>query len=196
MSSSPARVCVLVICGVPASGKSTLAAAAAACLGWPVVSSDLVRKGTAGVAPAQRAGPAYYTAGFSRLVYRELGARSAARARACGAVIADGTFRRRDDRDAFTAGLAGAAPVLYAECRACLPVLLARAAGRDRQPGQASDATVAIVAREHSQWQPLDEVPAGHHVAIGTDQPHIVSLAELTSLIRAHSSIPLEARTG
>ena len=62
---SPVRPCALVICGVPASGKSTLAAAVSASLGWPTMSSDLVRKELAGVAAAERAGPAHYTAEFS-----------------------------------------------------------------------------------------------------------------------------------
>ena len=183
MSSLPAVSCVLVICGVPASGKSTLAAAAASWLGWPALSSDLVRKELAGVAASERAGPARYTAEFSLAVYAELGARAAACARACGAVIVDGTFRRRGDRAAFTAALDDAAPALYAECCAPLPVLLARAAARDREPGQASDATAVVVAAEHGRWQPLDEVPGGRRIALSTDRPLAMSLAELTTLV-------------
>jgi uncharacterized protein len=183
MLTSPARACALVICGVPATGKSTLAAVAAARLGWPVISSDLVRKELAGIAPTERAGTAHYTATFSQIVYAELGARAAACVQTRGAVIVDGTFRRRADRAAFTTAFGEAAPVLYAECRAPLSVLLARAADRDRQPGQVSDATAAVVTREHDRWQPLDEVPAGHRIAISTQQPPAVSLAELISLI-------------
>jgi len=183
MSPLPAVSCVLAICGVPASGKSTLAAAAAARLGWPALSSDLVRKELAGVAAAERAGPAHYTAEFSLAVYAELGARAAACARARGAVIVDGTFRRRGDRAAFTVALDDAAPVLYAECRVPLPVLLARAAARDCQPGQASDATAAVVAAEYDRWQPLDEVTGGHRIALSTDRPLAMSLADLAALV-------------
>jgi predicted kinase len=38
-----------VICGVPAVGKSTLAAAVSAYLGWLAVSSDVTRKELAGI---------------------------------------------------------------------------------------------------------------------------------------------------
>ena len=67
-------------------------------------------------------------------------------------------------------------------CPCCWPVLLARAADRDRQPGQVSDATAAIVAGEHGRWQLLDEVPAGYRIAIRTEQPLAASLAGLGSL--------------
>lgn len=185
MRRSPfaARTCALVICGVPAAGKSTLAAEASGRLGWPVISSDLVRKELAGVSPSQRAGAASYTAAFSRAVYTELGTRAAACVRDEGGVIIDGTFRRCADRAAFTMAFGGAAPVLYAECRAPLPVLLARAADRDRQPTQASDATAAVVAREYGRWQALDEVPAEHRAVISTQQPPAAALDELISLI-------------
>ena len=48
---------VIIICGAPASGKSRLAAALSAVSGLPCVSSDVVRKQLAGLAPQQRGTP-------------------------------------------------------------------------------------------------------------------------------------------
>ena len=64
----------LVVCGVPASGKSHLADALGAMAGCPVLSSDVVRKELGGLAPHDRGTPSLYTAEVSARVYRELGA--------------------------------------------------------------------------------------------------------------------------
>jgi len=88
-TDASARPFALVICGVPASDKSTLAAAAARSLGLPEVNSDLVRKEMARIRPSDRGLPEHYTDSFSQLVYAELGRRAAAQARAHHGVIVD-----------------------------------------------------------------------------------------------------------
>ena len=178
------RPFALVICGVPAAGKSTLTAVAASVLGVSLVSSDLVRKELAGLSASDRALPGHYSDSFSRLVYAELGRRAAACAHARSGVIVDATFRRRRDRAAFVGAFGSAAPVLYAECHAPLRVLLGRAERRDGGGAPVSDATAEVVAREHGQWQPLDEIQAGHHVTICTDQAIALAAAELAAAIR------------
>jgi uncharacterized protein len=160
----PAGPYALVICGLPAAGKSTLAARASAVLAVPVLSSDVVRKALAGVGPGGRAGEQFYTGEFSHLVHAELGARAAALVAAGGAVIVDATFRRRADRDAFRQAFGPSGPLLYAEIR--VPVLLARAARRDRDGSAVSDADTAVVQREASRWQPLAEIPAARHLVL------------------------------
>jgi predicted kinase len=129
-----------------------------------------VRKELAGLAPAARAHPEHYSDAFSQLVYAELGRRAARHVRAHGGAIADGTFRRRRDREAFRSTFGAAAPVLFAELRAPLRVLAARAAVRDSQPRRISDATAQVVGRAFSEWQPLDEVPSAQHIIVRADQ--------------------------
>jgi uncharacterized protein len=177
------RSCALVICGVPASGKTTLAGAAARRLGWPLIGTDHVRKQLAGMGPGDPAGPVCYSPSFSRLVYTEIGFRAAAHVRASGTVIVDGTFRRRRDRAAFTAAFAEAAPALFAECQLPRPDLLARAAARDQLPGQVSDATTSVVRRECDRWEPLEEVASGQHAVIRTSQPAAAAAAELIAAL-------------
>ena len=68
---------VIVVCGVPAAGKSHLAQALAEVSGLPHLSSDLTRKRLARIRPQQRAASAVYSAEFNRLTYAELGRRAA-----------------------------------------------------------------------------------------------------------------------
>jgi aminoglycoside phosphotransferase family enzyme/predicted kinase len=174
---------VLVICGVPASGKSHLASTLAHASGLPLLSSDLVRKGLAGIAPSRPASPEHYGEEFNRSTYAELGRRAAAEREAHGGVLVDATFRHRRDRDAFAHAFSGAAPLLFVECVVPAAVLARRAISRERDPARVSDATLPIVLREQAAWDPLDEVAAGAHVPLRTDRPVHSIVADLLGLL-------------
>jgi predicted kinase len=189
------RPCALVTCGPPASGKSTLATATASYLGIPSVSSDIVRKRLAGISRTTRGLPEHYGASISQSVYAELGRRAAQLVHAHGGVIIDATFGRHADRAAFAAAYGNAAPVLFAELRAPLEVLVARAETRESDPARVSDATALVVSRVHGQWQPLAEVPAHQHVTIRSDQAITLVVAHLAAAMAAKATPPA-ARIG
>ena len=153
---------VIVVCGVPGSGKSHLAAALAGESGLRRLSSDVIRKRLAGLPPTSRAPAANYTTAASRATYAELGRQAAAEVACSGGALVDATFRHREDRAAFAAAFDAAAPLLFAECTAPPDVLTARAIERERDPLRVSDATLAVVLREQHAWAPLDDVaPTG-----------------------------------
>jgi aminoglycoside phosphotransferase family enzyme/predicted kinase len=174
---------LIAVCGVPAAGKSHLAHALAEISQLPHVSSDVTRKRLAGIEPEQRATSTAYSAEFNRLTYAELGRRAAREAAACDGAIVDATFRHRADRDAFADTFGDAAPVLFVECRAPPQVLAERAARRDLQPKRVSDASLSVVVRESSTWEPLDELPAEAHVTLRTDRRVEDQLADLRALL-------------
>ena len=174
---------VIVVCGVPAAGKSHLARALAGVSGLPRLSSDVTRKHLAGVRPQQRAGGAVYRAEFNRLTYAELGRRAARETAARAGALVDATFRHRADRDAFADAFADAAPLLFVECRAPASVLAQRAAKRDRQPTRVSDASLSVVIRESSAWEPLDELAPEAHVTLRSDRPVEAQLEDLRALL-------------
>jgi len=174
---------VIVVCGVPAAGKSHLARAVAEVSGLPHLSSDLTRKRLAGVRPHQRAGEEVYGVDFNRLTYAELGRRAAREAAVCGGALVDATFRHRADRDAFSDGFENAAPLLFVECRAPVSVLAARASRRDSRPRQTSDATLPVVVRESSRWEPLDEVAPEAHLTLRSDRPVEAQLQDLLACL-------------
>jgi len=176
----------IVVCGVPASGKSQLATALAALARLPRLSSDLLRKRLAGVKPTATAARTRYRAEFNRATYAELGRRARSEIAAHRGAVIDATFRHRDDRAAFAAAFADAAPLLFVECLAPADVLAARAAQRDRDPSRVSDATLEVVMQERTSWEPLDEVPAGRHLVLRTDRPLEGVLADLMALLDTH----------
>ena len=174
---------VIVICGVPAAGKSHLARALAEVSHLPHLSSDVTRKRLAGITPQRRAGSAVYSADFNRMTYAELGRRAARETGACGGALVDATFRHRADRDAFADAFGDAAPLLFVECRAPARVLAERAAHRDRQPVRVSDASLSVVVGESSTWEPLDELPAEAHVMQRSDRRVEAQLEDLRALL-------------
>ena len=165
------RPVVIVVCGVPASGKSHLASALAEQSGLPHLSSDVTRKALAGVGAGERLPGASYDAGWNARTYRELGERARAAAGGRGGAVVDATFRRRTDRDAFAMAFGDCGPQLFVECRAPAAVLAARAAEREHDPDRVSDAGPAVVAEQRDRWEPLDEVPADAHLIVRTDRP-------------------------
>ena len=173
----------LVVCGVPASGKSHLADALGAMAGCPVLSSDVVRKELGGLAPHDRGAPSLYTRELSARVYRELGRRSAAAMAAGNGVLVDATFRRGADRDAFREGWAGAAPVTFVQCVAPVEVLRLRALAREHDPARISDAGLDVVEHELSRFEPLDDADPSHHLLLRTDRDAQATVADLLALL-------------
>jgi len=93
---------VVVIFGLMGTGKTTLARALGAALGWPVLHSDAVRKHLAGMAPTARAplefGQGIYAEDFSDRTYAEMRRLAAAPLAAGGSVILDASFKRAQER--------------------------------------------------------------------------------------------------
>jgi len=173
----------IVICGLPASGKSSVAAALSAASGLPQISSDIVRKQLAGLAPQERGSPELYAPDFDALTYAELGRRAADRLGSQAGVIVDATFRHRRDRGAFYDAFGDAAPLLFVQCEAPAHVLARRAEARERDPARVSDADLEVVLRERDAWEPLGEIPADACLTLRTDRGVEATLADLTALV-------------
>lgn len=164
----PLAICV---CGVPASGKSHVAAALADRCGLEVVDSDSTRKRLAGVPPADRAPASAYAEEASRATYAALGSAAAALVQETGGAIVDATFRHAADRAAFRGALGRpAAPLVFVECVAPPDVLLARARAREGDPAVVTDAGPAEVKRLAGDWEGLTDVPPGRHVIVRSDR--------------------------
>jgi uncharacterized protein len=167
---------LIVVCGVPASGKSVLAGSLAELAGLPYLSSDVTRKRLAGLRSMERAPTASYSAEWNARTYTELARRAGQAVAAAGGAIVDATFRHLADRQTFASALGAAVPLVFIQCQAPRAVLVERAARRERDRGRVSDADAAVVRGELESWEPLDEVAANVHLALRTDRPleHIV----------------------
>lgn len=181
---------VIVVCGPPAVGKTTMARALAQASGLEHLNSDVTRKQLAGLGPTDRAEARHYTPEANARVYAALGQLAGAAAATRGGAIVDATSRHRVDREAFTRAFGRATPTVFVECRAPEAVLARRAAHRDALPSQVSDATSDVAARERLVWDPLDEVPAFAHLAVRTDLPIEAQLNDVSALLDLRFQTP------
>ena len=184
---------VIVICGLPAAGKSRLAEALARASGLPLESSDATRKRLAGIAANTRAPQAAYSDDFDRRTYAELArlAREHVRGNARGALI-DATFRRGADRDCFARAFARAAPLVFVECQAPDAVRRERARERELDAEALSDATLGLVSGPLFAWEPLDDIPAEDHIALRSDRAPTAQVEQ----VRAQLDARMYARVG
>jgi aminoglycoside phosphotransferase family enzyme/predicted kinase len=177
---------LVVVAGLSATGKTTIAGLLADRSGVRRLSSDAVRKELLGIAPATRADAAAYRPSFNRRTYVELGRRARAELARAGGVIVDATFRNRADRAAFVGELGGLPDAaLVVECRAPRSVRLERA--RRRFSG-ASDADPSVVRRQTDPGGLTEDVPPAQHVILRTDRPPEDALDDLAALLDARSS--------
>ena len=188
------RPLLIAICGPPAAGKTTLASALSQVSGLAHLSSDVVRKRAAGLAPDERAPLGAYSAEANRRTYAELGRLAAGEVASRKGAIVDATFRHRADRAAFIDAFADRAPLLFVECRTPFEVTAARARRREADPGRVSDASEAVIVSERHSWEPLDELERDSRITLDGDRPleHQLAVlqARLDSRLAAAGSIP------
>ena len=155
----------LVVCGPPASGKSSLAEAIGRRSGFAVLSSDRVRKEGLGLPARERAPEPAYGAAARAAVYAELGRRAQVALDAGGGVIVDATFGDPELRASFFGELTTAqrGRLRAVECRAPLAVLAVRAREADRG---ASDAGPAVAERLARSFQPVTELEPARVTAV------------------------------
>jgi aminoglycoside phosphotransferase family enzyme/predicted kinase len=174
---------VVIVCGLPASGKSELARRLAGMSGLTHLNSDITRKRLAGFRPTERGRAQIYDTDWNARTYAELGRLAAQEVSSHRGAIVDATCRHLADRQAFRAAFGSAAAMLFVECHAPGATLAQRAARRARALSRISDADAAVVAREQQSWEPLDEVPAAAHLAVRTDRSGEEVLSDVLALI-------------
>lgn len=175
---------LLVVCGLAASGKTTLAERLVALSGRAHLSSDLVRKRFAGLDPTERGGADLYTPAAREEVYRELGREAATRLRRGEEVIVDATFHREVERFAFEEGLGDELCVpTVIECTASPGLLMRRAEERLEAGHSPSDAGPAVVLHQVGERDPLEGRWARRRIALRTDIPMDLQVAEVECFI-------------
>ncbi len=179
---------LIALSGLPASGKSTVAATLACRIGAAYLSSDVVRKQLAGINPRERVREEWraglYSPEMTERTYDELRAR-AARLLADGrAVVLDAMHGRRSERDAVRALAAEhGVPATIAELCSDDATAHARIAGRDDDPLRTSDATWAVYEAQRDGFEPIapDEAP---RLALDASRPPAALAREIADAVR------------
>lgn len=170
------RPLVLVVMGRIASGKSTLAAALGAELGWPVCSSDRVRKELAGFPLHERSSAAarrrLYSAAMTWRTYDRLATRALTETRAGRGVILDATFARREQRADLRARLMRHnIACQFIEARAGNATVKRRLKARETRADEISDARLEDFAALAALYEPPIELKRSDCLRIQTSGP-------------------------
>jgi uncharacterized protein len=149
-------VTLVLVGGLPGTGKSTLAGELASRLGCTVLSSDAIRKELAGIAPQQPAPAPYgggiYTAPWTERTYAELLRRAASLLHMGESVIVDASWTRPRHRLAAAATATHAvADLVQLQCDSPAGVA-ARRLGERR--GSSSDAGLEVACELAAAWAP------------------------------------------
>jgi len=155
---------ITVFFGMIASGKSTLAERFARSHDLLYLNTDRVRKELAGLAPTERRpdgiDQGIYTADFTRRTYAAMLARAAESLAAGRGVVLDGSYSRRQERDAVRECAARAGvPVSFILCTCDDETVAERLAQRARDQEAVSDGRWEIYQyqKDHFDWPDTNE---------------------------------------
>ena len=151
---------LVVLCGLPGTGKSTVGGTLAGRIGAAYLSSDAVRKECAGLDPRtrveERDREGLYAPGMTERVYAELRRRAGLHLEAGRAVVIDAMHGRAEERAAAVAvARAHGVPSLIAELHLTEAAAFARIDGRADDPLRTSDATREVYAVQRVRWEPV-----------------------------------------
>ncbi|MFW6191916.1 MAG: AAA family ATPase, partial [Gemmatimonadota bacterium] len=155
--SPPARrPCLVLVGGLPGTGKSTLSRALGDRAGFRVFSSDRVRKELAGLPLDADAGEAFgrgiYSSDWTERTYGELLDRAVRELGQGGRVVVDASFREEERRRRFLdAACRSGVPFLFLLCRASGGVASRRL---DERGSDVSDADRSVLQEMASRWEP------------------------------------------
>ena len=188
-ASPPYPPALLIVCGLVASGKSTIARTLGDRTGYQIFNSDVIRKQLAGIALtthlAAEYGKGLYGDDSTSLTYNALLKESEDCLRLGKGVIIDATFKDPAHRRQFLDLAARLRlPVLFVECRASEEEILQRLKRRQQRPGEVSDATVSVYFRQREEFVPLTEIPQSNRVVMTAESNPDTASERVMELLR------------
>jgi predicted kinase len=166
------RAALFITTGLIGTGKSTLTQALAERLDIPVISSDIIRKGLAGIPTMEhrfeevRSG--IYSEDFTKKTYDELFRQAGERLSQGRSVIIDAAFGRAEERrKAMALAREKGADFWLLEC-VCADETIVERLERRMQEESPSDGRLEIFADLKKAYERVTEVPEANHLIIDT----------------------------
>jgi hypothetical protein len=190
---------LVITCGLTATGKSALVRRLAEPAGIEAISSDVVRKGLAGLAPTDRRFEPFhggiYSPEFTERTYSALLEEARERLRRGQSVVLDASYIRRQHRRA-AARLATeeGAQFVCLEFRASEDVVRGRLAQRLRQGGDPSDARWEIYVAQKRRFQRPSEVASQRLIVVDSERRLDRAARQLLRGLRRLSPLSLPAK--
>lgn len=169
------RPVIWVVCGLPASGKSTIAAALGEILGLEILRSDAVRKQlfdlSAETAVIQPFEEGIYSQEVTALTYGRLLLQAQELMASGRSVILDATYgSSRHRREVLRLARDTDANIFFIECAARTEVLIERLRRREIGPS-VSDARVQHFQQLQERFEPLSDIREEVHLRVDTEEP-------------------------
>ncbi|HEX3697928.1 MAG TPA: AAA family ATPase [Polyangia bacterium] len=189
------RPFIIVMNGLPGSGKSVLARALGEVLAAPVISSDRVRKALADLPPTERGPTSLYEPDRTRETYGEMFRSAEVIVNSGRGVILDATFARRDSRAraAAIASTPAATFVLIESVCSDETALRKRLRGRE-QGASESDARERELELVRSDFEPVLATEAAVHVSVETTEDFGSCLVQAMIALRHAGIVPASER--
>ena len=178
------RPALVLVSGLPGTGKSTLSRMLSDTAHFEVLRSDVIRKEIFATAGATGDSAAMYSANKTQQVYDECLARARSRLLAGGRVIVDATFQREANRQAFLQlAIDCGVRAIWLECRAPSIVIQQRLAARH---GDASDADWSVYELVRKQWEGASDFTGRFLVTIESEEGTESVLESASGALQLH----------
>jgi aminoglycoside phosphotransferase family enzyme/predicted kinase len=163
----PEQPLLVLVVGLPGTGKTTVARALGMRLGAVVFSSDRVRKELAGVEATHRGhdeiDAGLYSSEMGHRTYAELHRLTAISLEQGQSVVLDATYRTRSHRaEVIKIARNLEVPSRIVECQLPESTALARIAARQSTGEGASDADAEVYRVQRSRYEPIDPAEASY----------------------------------
>ena len=177
------RPILWVVCGLPASGKSTIAKALSAVFDISVIRSDVIRKGLFAGSPGPSAESAYgggiYSTYASEVTYDRMFALAQDDLQKRKSVVIDATFSRTSQRArALRIAEHRQTTPVFVECRAAEPILASRLLKRESEPS-VSDARLVHLEAFKQRFEPMAQIANEVHIIVNTENSLAVCLRQI-----------------
>ena len=169
------RPVIWVVCGMPASGKSTVSRELAKTLGIRALRSDVIRKQLFGIAPETARDASFgqdiYSKDATSLTYGKMLLLAQEELEKGRSVILDATYGTRHHRhNVLSLAKDRDAGIVFAECQASDGVIRDRLICRENSLS-VSDARIHHFEEFKKRFEPLREIGEDMHICVNTQKP-------------------------